>query len=106
MLKRRGRCKIRIVYAWTGFCFISTLAAYIYSFVAKQKLITNANFSGEKAFMIDLLAAVLFILFVVIVMAVLVVFKVLEHNHSIKIRKPQLFVTYLLGITSAVIGAL
>ena len=56
--------------------------------------------------MIDLLAAVLFILFVVIVMAVLVVFKVLERNHSIKIRKPQLVVTYLLGITSAVIGAL
>ena len=45
----------------------------------------------------------LFSLFLTILLAVLIQFKLLERDYDIKIRKPQLAATFILGLATVVI---
>ena len=105
-LEKQGRRRLNYVKCWTLFCFLIVLCVTSYAFTAKNKLIADNDLDAHNALSIDLLGAVLFTQFLGILLFVLITFKMLERDYSIKIRKPQLAVTFVLGINTAIIGSL
>lgn len=106
LAQRRGRCKNKAVKAWAFFCSLVILTANLYSCIKKSSKSTIDELDENQAIKIDIIGVTVSVLFLFIMVLVIVIFKVLERSYSIKIKKPQLVATGLLGFLGTIIGCL
>jgi len=85
---------------------IAIVAIYIASFDLKQQMAKNDSLTAKSALEIDSLQLVVFSVFFVTLIAALIVFKVLEKRHSMRIKRLELCVAILLGLSSLLVQVL
>ena len=87
-------------------CYLVILSAYTYCYLAKQRLIFERDMDASKILWIDMINLCLFTLFMTNLLVVLIQFKLMERDYKIRIRKPQLAATFILGLATVVISSL
>ena len=75
---------------------LAIVGVFLWSYFAKQDLIKSGTITEKSALHIDYLVIIIYGSYCLTLMSALVIFKVLDRRHSIKIKKFQLSICFLL----------
>lgn len=103
-MKSRGKRLIFFSQLYLIAGAVAIICIQVWSYFAKQRLILDNALKRSNALYIDLFVIYIFIAFCITLLTALVIFKVLDKRHKIKIKKFQLFVSFLLTVDTTVLS--